>query len=329
MALKARLDTLSMESAVLGGAVLGGGGGGQLETGLRLGQHAAERGAPALVDLDSLPFQANLAVISVFHTSAVATNTILPGHSHRALELLQDNCHQTIAGLVNGGYGAVNTLIGWDLAGSLQIPFVDAGISSRLHLEPTYNLLECWSDYSGILTLTIVGTPSSVKHRVETTCQGTPQELGRFLNQIATQFEGSFAAVIGPVPKQWLAAHGASGVVSAALSVGRVMIEAEEKGGPAIVAAVSRILGGQSIAFGTVVGQEQQTQGREVYRLIWLRDESNRLLELKWQHRYASLAVDGKKVATFPQLIVTLGSKGTPLTGEEVSDGQEIYIISV
>ena len=327
--LKAKLDALAVEKAVLGGAVLGGGGGGQLEAGLRLGQQAAERGDSALIDIDSLPTHANLVIITTFHTSAIDTYNILPDDGHRALELLQDNCEEEITGLVNGGNGAVDTLIGWDLASSSHIPLVDVGVMPHFHPESICNLLECWSTQTDILTLTVVGKQRDGNEQIETTYQGTAQELRKFLNQITTQFNGSFAVVIGPVPKIWLASHGKSAFVSSALAVGRAMVELEERGGQPIAAAVSRILNGQLIAFGSVTGIKWHRQGPEAYGLLHLRDEDNRLFTLKLQHRYSNLTVDGKQVAAFPDLIVTLGTKGTPLAGEEVSKGQEIYIITV
>lgn len=61
--------------------------------------------------------------------------------------------------------------------------------------------------------------------------------------------------------------------------------------------------------------------------MIELRDVENRNLSLTYSQRYLELAENGRQTAAFPDLIVTLGILGTPLTGEEVFIGQDLYLM--
>lgn len=52
-------------------------------------------------------------------------------------------------------------------------------------------------------------------------------------------------------------------------------------------------------------------------------------MQLTFWYRYVTLDIAGQRAATFPDLIVTLGTKGTPLAGEEVCKGQDVYVLVI
>ena len=71
-----------------------------------------------------------------------------------------------------------------------------------------------------------------------------------------------------------------------------------------------------------------QGQGQDAYGVIELRDVDNRQLALTYSQRYLELLENGIQTAAFPDLIITLGTLGTPLTGEEVFIGQDLYLLA-
>jgi hypothetical protein len=109
---KETLDTATFEMAVLGGTVLGGGGG-RLETGLRLGQLAAELGDAPLIDVESLPARADLVAVATLSTIAGDETPYRLVHHKRAIQLLAANIETDVASLVNCGSGVVDTMVGW------------------------------------------------------------------------------------------------------------------------------------------------------------------------------------------------------------------------
>lgn len=321
------LDALTSEMAVLGGAVLGGGGGGKLETGLRLGQLAVELGEATLVELDSLPPQANLVALATFSASAVEEPSYRPRYYNLAIELLAANTGVEIAGLVNCGSGAVNTLVGWAQAALLGTPLVDVVFDQSAHPSAVMGLIERGIEDGGPLPVAIVSDDQRSGQRLEIFSRGASQLLVRMLQQDVAGSGRNFALTIGPFSPRWIREQGSLHLVSRAVDIGRAMIRAADDGGQATADAVARALGGQVIAFGAITGIMWQGAGSRAYGVIHLRDQENRPLELVFWHRYIALDVAGRRVATFPDLIVTLGAKGTPLSGEEVCKGQEVYVV--
>jgi hypothetical protein len=52
-------------------------------------------------------------------------------------------------------------------------------------------------------------------------------------------------------------------------------------------------------------------------------------VELMYLDRYVALDVAARRVAIFPDLLVTFGIKGTPLYGRELSRGQHVHILVI
>ena len=243
---------LSMtEAVVLGGAVLGSGGGGQLEMGLRLGQLTVERGIPAVGELTKLPDQAQFAIVTTLHSSSSDINKLSPGDCHQTMALLQNKCHENFAGVVNAGSGAVDSLIGWELASLLNLPLVDMVINPGFHPIPAFNLLEGLTTQTGTFSLAVVGASSLENGHVELFCQGAPHKLYQVLEQIAYLFNGTFAVAVGPVSKTWLKTHGNPQLISRTLAVGNRM-QCDDGAGEATAIAISQMLGGQVVTFGTI-----------------------------------------------------------------------------
>ncbi len=327
MALISNLDTLTMEAAVLGGAVLGCGGGGKLEDGLYLGELAAAQGGAHLSEAAALPSRAVTAVIMPVHTSDSDTHQIHPRQAHRAVQMLQDDLGLDIQALVNGGLGAVDTVFGWELSGFLGVPLLDGGIPAAYHPASLSNLLSFWQETAAAQTFSVslAGRFVNGQGHHEHRWRGRPAELQQLLSSLPIMEKESYAAAAGPLLPT--AVHPA--LVSRALHVGQVMLAANEDGGEATVAALQELLPWDFSTFATVTRISWQGEGQETTGRIELRDLDNRQLQLIYSQRYTELTVDGRLTAVFPDLIITLGTLGTPLTGEEVFMGQDLHLIVV
>ena len=138
---KTSLDSITMETAVLGGAVLGCGGGGKLEDGLYLGEIATTHSGARLKELIDLSDLSLFAMVMPVNTSGHDTQQIVPYQTHRAVEILQHELKITFSGIVNGGLGAVENMIGWELSGFFNVPLLDASVPIKRHPSSLRNML--------------------------------------------------------------------------------------------------------------------------------------------------------------------------------------------
>lgn len=327
MDLKTSLSALTMEAAVLGGAVLGSGGGGKLEDGLYLGELAAAQGGAHLSEPARLGDSATAAAVMPYHTSGSDTYQIHPRQAHTAMQVLQANQEPTIEGLANGGLGAVDSIIGWELSGFLSIPLLDGGVPPIYQPASLPNLLNFWQETAAEKTFTVslAGRFHNGQGHRQHLWHGRPVELLQQLSDLPSIEEESFVAAAGPL----LPAHLHPSTVSRTLRVGQAILAVNDDGGEATVAALQSQLPIHFSAFATVteinwLGPDHDPTGH-----IKMRDNQNRRLQLTYNQRYTELAVDGRITAVFPDLIITLGTLGTPLTGEEVFMGQDLHLIVV
>lgn len=328
MNLKTRLDSLTMESVVLGGAILGCGGGGKLEDGLYLGESATAQGSAHLVEPAILSIPAPIAIVGLAHHSSIDSHQISPRQAQHTVERLQSELKAPIAGLINAGAGAVDSILGWELSAYLSVPLLDLGLPAVYHPFPLDNLLRFLAETAASETLTVAltgrfGQDTGPRQHL---WRGSPAQLQKKLENLP-DYTGScvFAATILLSPA--LVSHSCSHIMNNTIQIGKALIAANDDGGEAAVAAVQDRLACKFSTFATVTQISWHGQGRDAYGLIELRDAHNRQLLLSYSQRYIELLENGKRLSAFPDLIITLGTLGTPLTGEEVFIGQDIYLI--
>jgi DUF917 family protein len=320
-----------MEATVLGGAVLGCGGGGKLEDGLNLGEWVSSQGGACLLSRSNLSTQETAAVVILVHTSGSHTQQIHPTQIHQAVDMLQNESNLAISGVVNGGQGGVESLIGWELSGYLDVPLLDAGIPPRYHPSALRNLLEFWQETAMTETfiISLAGGLEQGRGQKEMIWRGRPFELLQRLENLSSAEGESYVAAAVVLPKTIFESKNFYSPISHALQVGQTMLSVNDHGGEEIIAALQTIMPCQFFTYATVRDIEWHGQGQDRYGDILMLDVENRHLHLNYCQRYRKLTVDGRRRAVFPDLVVTLGILGTPLTGEEVFIGQDLYLMVV
>lgn len=330
MAKQTRLDDQICEMSVLGGAVLGGGGGGTLEAGLRLGQSAVELGDAVLVEPSDIPpSREKLVAVATYCKSDVEAIQLGPLFHKGAVDLLMANTEATIGGVVNCGSGAVDTVVGWEQAALFGMPLVDLVFDCSIHPLAVLGLLARWPQDGEPIGVAIAGGRRGARVTEEVFSRGRPPALIRGLHEAFSHGVGGLALAIGPLSMEWSYQHGSPSLVSQAISIGRAMMELAQDQGRETANAASHKLGGQLVALGTVTDVVSHGAGDRVFSVIHLRDQQNRPLELVHWHRYVSLDAIDQRIATFPDLIITLGARGTPVSGAEVGRGLDLYIVVV
>lgn len=316
-----RLDERMVECAVYGGAVLGGGGGGWIEEGLKIGRLALEIGEPELVTIDGFAEDDLFVTVSMVGAPAAKEQYVKPIHYARALELLAAQLGRPIQALHTNENGAGTTVNGWFQSAVTGIPLVDFACNGRAH--PTgsmgsMNLSEL-DDY--VSRQAAVGGKGN--RYVELTIAGSLDKAGTLVRQASVEAGGLVAVARNPVTAAYAKANGAAGAISQAMAVGEALLS--HKGESAIEAVVSK-LGGQVVTMGTVTEFTLETKGGFDVGTVVL-DSAH---ELTFWNEYMTLEKDGQRLSTFPDLIMTLDAHtAKPVVTAAVEQGQRLAVITV
>ncbi|EHS58356.1 S-methyl thiohydantoin desulfurase domain-containing protein, partial [Paenibacillus sp. Aloe-11] len=137
---------------------------------------------------------------------------------------------------------------------------------------------------------------------------------------------GLVAVARNPVTAAYAKANGTPGAISRAIAVGEAMLAHR---GEAAIAAVTAELGGKVIATGEVTECRLETSGGFDAGVVHITD-SGRVYEMTFWNEYMSLELDGERLATFPDLIMTLDiDTGRPVITAAVAKGQQLAVIAV
>jgi hypothetical protein len=311
---KIKIDEEWVETAVLGGAILGGGGGGDPEGGKKFGRIALEFGNPTVLDLDQLPEDSLILTVSAVGAPS-ALNDIKPAHYVRAVEVIMENLDQKIRGLMTNEIGGMAVVNGLLQSAALSIPLIDAACNGRAH--PTGGM--------GSMGLTMkedfISHQAAVSGKVEIYVKGALSTASKLVRKAAEE-SGVVAAARNPVPAAYVRENAAVGALSQAVRLGRIFLEgktAKEK-----VKRVVEALKGEMITQGDVESVELKTQ--QGFDLGTVRIDG---FELTFWNEYMTLEKKGKRIATFPDLIVTMDSQtGLPAGTAKIREGQNVVVIT-
>jgi len=318
------LDKEVVQAAAYGGALLGGGGGGSVEEGMHLGNLAVEVGRPYLVDLDDLDDDAHIVTVSAVGAPAAADQYVEPMHYFQALLLLLEHLETPVVGLITSENGGLSSLNGWFQSAVTGIPVVDAPCNGRAH--PTGAMGSMGLDgVDGYISrqAAVGGDPSAHRH-VGLYAEGSLDSVARLVRQAAVGAGGLVAVARNPVTVAYARENAAPGALRQAIEVGKALLGAENP----LDAARSAcdLLGGELVCRAVVEKVALQTKGGFDTGLVELGGGH----ELTFWNEYMTLEHQGKRLATFPDLIATLSADEIrPLTSAEVKDGQEVLLIRV
>ncbi len=319
-----RLTVEHIESLVVGGALLGGGGGGDPAQGRRFARVALELGTPELIPLEALPSNATVVTVALVGAPSAPEQHVAPEDLARAVRLLQDVFGiraDALNGNENGGFASVN---GWVQSAVLGVPLVDAPCNGRAHPTALMGAMGLHRVPGYISRQAAVG--GAGLHHLETTVAGSVETASALVRQAAVQAGGVVAVARNPVTAVYLATHGAPGAVDMARRVGEAMLTAMPAGAEAVWAAAAGILGGRVVVVGRVARVHRQTVGGFDRGTVVIQAAGTH--ELSVWNEYITLEVEGERLATFPDLIATLDTRGLPRTAAEITEGMTVAILT-
>ena len=313
------------EAALLGGAVLGGGGGGAMAKGRQNVKEALAAGTVRLVDIDDVPEDSLLVTGSAVGAPAAVAARAVPQDYMRVVEILMANGCAKPGGFIPNECGGSSITNGWVPAALMGLPVVDALCNGRAHPTGTMGSMGLHKDPSYVSRQAAAGGDPGKGLYLEMYVSGKLEATSAMVRAAADRAGGLVAVARNPVKASYAKKYGACGALKQAIGLGRKMAEAGPQGGEAVASEAVACLGGAIITRGEVSSLELVTQGGFDSGKIAIDG-----YETTFWNEFMTLEKDGRRLATFPDLIMTLnGSDGMPVTTAELKKGQDVFLIHV
>ena len=323
------LGLADVEAAIRGGSIFAAGGGGWADHGRMLGTAAVTIGEPELVSMDEVPDDAFIATAAAIGAPAGTTEWQMFGVDYvKAVEILQEALGAPIYGLMIGQNGMSSTMNAWLPAALLGTKVVDAVGDIRAH--PTGDMGSIGMAANPEPTIqTAVGGHRGSHSYIELVTRGATAKVSPILRKAADMAGGFIASCRNPVRASYVKKHAALGGISRALELGHAIMQAEGKGGGAIIDAICRTTSGTILGSGAVTRKAvTYTEGAFDVGTISLRD-SKRELVLHVMNEYMAVEGGGSRLATFPDVITTLNPEGQPVSVGHLNEGMELSVFHI
>ncbi len=312
-----------LEYAVLGGAILGGGGGGSAEMGKKYASIAVDYSALQLNSIEDMNDDDILITVSMVGAPGAKNQYLTAKDMVRTIEIFKDNFDGNIAGIITNEQGGKATVNGWLQSSILGMPLVDAPCNGRAH--PTGAMgsigLHKLDDY--ITVQTYAGGNPSTGSYVEGFVRGTIEHTAKLVRMASIEAGGVVAVARNPITVKYAKEHCAIGGVTHSIEVGRVYKKGLEKSVESGVNALCDYLNGAIVAKGEVSDYSLETTGGFDVGTVTVDG-----CEMTFWNEYATAEKDGKRIFTFPDLLMTLDAKtGEPLTTAMIEKGRDVYVI--
>jgi uncharacterized protein len=324
------LTEKDVEAAVRGGSVYAAGGGGWSDHGRMLGYAAVSIGKPELISIDELYDNEWVATAAAIGAPASTTAWEMQGVDYvKAVQLLQDALGEKVSALMIGQNGKSSTLNGWLPSAILGTKVLDAVGDVRAH--PTGDMGSIgMANSPEQMIQTAVGGNRAENRYIELVVRGATAKVSPVLRTASDMSGGFIASCRNPLRASYVRQNAALGGISLALTLGEAIIEADKKGGHAIIDAIVKTTGG------TIIGEGHVTEKSVVYTkeafdvgTITL-GSGDSAVTLHVMNEY--MAVDdagGKRLATFPDIIATLSPEGEPMSVGQLEVGMPVFLLHV
>jgi DUF917 family protein len=324
------LTEKDVEPAVKGGSVYAAGGGGWADHGRMLGYAAVNVGRPELVDIEELKPKDWVATAAAIGAPASMTAWEMQGRDYiKAVELLQEALGEKLSGLIIGQNGKSSTLNAWLPSAVLGTKVVDAVGDMRAHPTGDMGSIGMAGSPKQMIQ-TAVGGNRAENRYIELVVRGATAKISPILRTASDMSGGFIASCRNPLRAKYVRDNAALGGISLALALGEAIIEAEKKGGSAVIDAIVKTTGGTILAQGNVA-KKNLVYTKEAFDIgQFVLGEGDKAITIHTMNEY--MAIDdagGNRLATFPDIISTLDASGTPLSAGQMREGMYIFVLHV
>ncbi len=319
-----------VEAAVRGGSVFAAGGGGWADHGRMLGRAAVAAGKPELVSMTEVPDEAWIATAAAIGAPAGTTTWEMRGEDYvRAVELLEEALGEPLYGLMIGQNGMSSTLNAWLPAAKRGLKVVDAVGDIRAH--PTGDMGSIGMASSPEPTIqTAAGGHRASNAYLELVVRGPTAKVSPILRTASDMSGGFIASCRNPLRASYVRKNAALGGISRALALGEAILDAEPRGGAAVIDAICQATGGTILSVGRVAAKSvAYTSAAFDVGTITL-DSNRGTMRLHVMNEYMAVDdADGNRLATFPDVITTLNTDGQPVSVGHVDVGKMLHLFHI
>lgn len=317
----------NLEAFIHGGAILGGGGGGWVEEGRKLGQVALERGFSRIHPLGLIPPDALLITVSAVGAPSLGGFHLRPEDYTRAVELLVEKTGLKPGGLISSEVGALGVVNGWVQSAALSIPLVDAPANGRAHPLGLMGAMGLQRKKGYISCQGVVSRDKAGEGIQEFFFSGPVEEVSREVLARAEAAGGMVAVARNPIPAAYVSRHGAPGALRMAFQLGVSSLSSPEP--EKRLQGILAFFGDGVMIRGRVKEKTLRRAGGLDIGSVEVVSSQKRFRLVFW-NEYMTLETSETRVAVFPDLLMTFeAGSAKPLISAEIGPGHEIYLLAI
>ena len=318
-----KFDSDDVEAALIAGLFLSAGGSGRKAVARqrRQAQMAIDYGGVEFASLDELDPDDIIITATGVGAPGGGSPVIAPRDSVESARALLPYLPKPPAGVICGHVPGFN---GWLVAAALGIKYIDAASNGRGH--PTVMMGGMGLASRPDISITQVGMGGSAADgsRIQVIATGNISLTEKILRQAATLNNGLVLATRGPLTAAFVRENGAPGAITFQLELGRAMLAAS---GADRVAATADFLKGEVLVSGEIVSNTvKYGNGFDLGEMIVRGPQGEARLGV--YNEFMTAELDGKRVATFPDMVGTLDPEtGDPVAISELQPGGRAAVV--
>ena len=321
-----KLSKEDCRKALYGGLLLGGGGGGLLSEGFKAMEETFEyTDALTMLSVEDLDPEDVVATVSTLGAPSAFDAHLTADHWKTALSLFEHNYGKKIAGFISCENGAISTANGWIISAITGIPMVDAPSDGRAHPTGPMGSMGLNSVPGYITTQSACGGEGELY--VETVARGAMGPVSHVIRQAAAADGGMVGVIRNPVTAAYLAENGAPGAITQAIGIGELFLSC--RNGEAFVNELTKQYDANVLLKGTIRNYSLKMEGGyDIGHLDVCSDD--RKVTFTFWNEYMYVEEDGRRLATFPELMCTLDAgTGEAISTAEAKEGREVYALVI
>jgi DUF917 family protein len=247
----------------------------------------------------------------------------------RAVQLLQDALGEPLKGLIIGQNGKSSTMNAWLPSALLGTKVVDAVGDMRAHPTGDMGSIGLAGSPEPMIQ-TAAGGNRAENRYIELTVRGATAKVSPILRTAGDMSGGFIASCRNPVRASYVRDNAALGGISLALRLGEAILAAEPKGPTAVIDAICKDTGGSILGSGKITAKNV-VYTPEAFDIGTLTiGEGDRAITLHVMNEYMAIVdANGKRLATFPDIIATLSDEAEPMSVGHLEVGMNVHLFHV
>jgi len=319
-----KLSFENIDDLAIGCAIMGSGGGGDVELPLMMAKMEMERSGPVhLINFSELKPDDVIMPIGFMGAPSAEVEKL---HSGKEFEIMLDYVEKTlkkkVTVLMPFEIGGGNGILPIAEAAKLGLPVLDADTMGRAFPE---------AQMSSCNMLGACASPGFI-----TDCLGNTTVIyaanSQVLEKIGRQVVVAMGSVasfgffpLNPIEAEKCTFHKS---LSKAIAIGKVVRESREGGNDPINALLT-LCKGVKIGSGKITDIDRAISRGFLYGAVSMQNKTEKL-ELEFQNEYLLAKRDGKIVATTPDIIMLLEQQtGSPINSQQLQYGLKVHLVAL